>query len=48
MTAIKIKRHYKYVYRLTSVFDSAEILDTLPAVTATSILYAQHGSLVRT
>lgn len=45
--AEKIRRQYRYVFKEVSVFDSSEIVDVMPGVMSTSLLYAQHRALTK-
>lgn len=45
--ADKIRRQYRYIFKEIGVFDSAEIVDVMPGVVSTSLLYAQYRALAK-
>lgn len=45
--AEKIRRQYSYVFKEMSVFDNSEIVDVMPSVMATSLIYAQHRAVAK-
>lgn len=45
--ADKIRRQYRYIFTEVGVFDNSEIVDVMPGVMSTSLLYAQHRAVVK-
>ncbi|CAM9173045.1 unnamed protein product, partial [Discosporangium mesarthrocarpum] len=45
--ADKIRRQYKSIFKEVSVFDSSDIIDAMPSVTTTTLLYAQHRGVTQ-
>lgn len=43
----KIRRQYRYIFKEVSVFDNTEIVDVMPGVMSTSLLYAQHRAVAK-
>ncbi|CAM9744013.1 unnamed protein product, partial [Choristocarpus tenellus] len=43
----KIRCQYKYIFKEVSIFDSSDIVDSMPAVTTTTLLYAQHRNITQ-
>ncbi|CAM9958680.1 unnamed protein product, partial [Ectocarpus fasciculatus] len=45
--ADKIRRQYRYIFTEVGVFDNSEIVDVMPGVMSTSLLYAQHRAVAK-
>ncbi|CBN79924.1 conserved unknown protein [Ectocarpus siliculosus] len=45
--ADKIRRQYRYIFTEVGVFDNSEIVDVMPGVISTSLLYAQHRAVAK-
>eukprot|EP00903_Cladosiphon_okamuranus_P018054 g16615.t1 len=45
--ADKIRRQYRYIFTEVGVFDNSEIVDIMPGVMSTSLLYAQHRAVAK-
>lgn len=43
--AEKIRRQYRSIFKKMSVFDSSEIMDVMPGVISTSLIYAQYRAV---
>lgn len=44
--AHRMEKHFKFVFQATTVFDTGDILENLPALSATSITFSQHQVLI--
>lgn len=45
--AEKIREQYRYMAKETSAFDSSGIVDAVPELSSTSLLYAQHRAITK-